>query len=323
MNIVCTGSIAYDYLMTFPGYFRDHLLAGQLEHVSLSFLVDSMIRQQGGTAANIAYNLALLGAHPRLMATAGEDFGEYRQWLEKRGVDTSLVQIIPGKFTASFFANTDRSNAQISSFYPGAMADAGKLSLYDIQGSRPDLVIISPNAPDAMVRAAQECRELGIDYLYDPGQQVVRMPGEDIRIGVEGAAMLFVNDYEFELLQKHTGLTRDRILEIVRLLVVTCGEKGALVYSGGASFEIPTVEPRQILDPTGVGDAFRGGFLTGLRLGLDWETCGKVGALAATYCLEERGTQTHHYSPEEFITRYRGVFGDCCQLEAITTQAGA
>jgi adenosine kinase len=190
MDIVCTGSIAYDYLMSFPGYFRDHILPDRLDTISLSFLVDSMIRQRGGTAPNIAYTLALLGMRPRLVGTAGEDFGEYREWLEAQGIDTSEVKIIPGKYTASFFANTDLANAQIASFYTGAMAHSSELSIYDLAEPRPDLVVISPNDPTAMDKYARECRELGIRYLYDPSQQLVRMRPEEIRAGVEGAHAL-------------------------------------------------------------------------------------------------------------------------------------
>jgi adenosine kinase len=319
MNIVCTGSIAFDYLMSFPGYFKDHILLDHLEKISLSFLVDSMVRQRGGTGANIAYTLALLGGKPLLMGTAGEDFPEYRQWLESKGVNTSAVRQITGKYTASFFANTDLANAQISSFYTGAMADAGQLSLYDLS-PKPNLVVISPNDPGAMRRMTIECQELGINYLYDPSQQVVRMAHEDIRRGVEGALYLFVNEYEFELVQKHTGMTKDEILTRVPFTVVTCGEAGARIYTQGQEISIPSVQPKQIADPTGVGDAFRGGFLTGYNLNLDLETCGKMGALAATYCLEQRGTQNHSYTPTEFMARYQETFGLAEPLNTLLTQ---
>ncbi|MDD5367692.1 MAG: carbohydrate kinase family protein [Anaerolineaceae bacterium] len=319
MNIVCTGSIAFDYLMSFPGYFRDHILLEHLEKISLSFLVDSMVRQRGGTAPNIAYTMALLGGKPRLMATAGEDFTEYREWLESKGVDTTAVLQIPGKYTASFFANTDLSNAQIASFYAGAMADAGQLSLYDLS-PKPDLVVISPNDPGAMRRMTVECQELGIHYLYDPSQQLVRMDHEDIRRGVEGAFCLFVNEYEFELVQKHTGMGKDEVFKRVPFTVVTCGESGARIYTKHQEINIPPVPPRQIVDPTGVGDAFRGGFLTGYAFCLDLETCGKMGALAATYCLEQPGTQNHFYTPTEFLARYHENFGLAKSLDTQLTQ---
>ncbi|MCL4562870.1 MAG: carbohydrate kinase family protein [Chloroflexi bacterium] len=322
MNIVCTGSIAYDYLMSFPGYFRDHILADRLDTISLSFLVDNMVRQRGGTAANIAYTLALLGGRPKLMATVGEDFEEYRQWLESKGVDTSSVRIIPGKYTASFFANTDLANAQISSFYAGAMADAGELSLADLEGEKPDLVIISPNDPGAMNRMACECQEMGIASLYDPSQQIVRMSAEEIRRGVESAMALFVNEYEYELLRKHTGMSEAEILSRVSFMVITCGEHGARIFTDGNVTEIPPVIPEHIADPTGVGDAFRGGFVTGYRLKLSLETCGRMGALAATYCLEERGPQSHTYTPAEFVKRYKKEFGTSDRLETTLLAQG-
>ena len=317
MDIICTGSIAYDYLMTFPGYFKDHILPEKLDSISLSFLVDSMVRQRGGTAPNIAYTLALLGAHPRLVGTVGEDFSDYNEWLKSKSIDTRDVRRIPGKFTASFFVNTDRANAQIASFYPGAMAHASEISMRDLGLSPSDLVVISPNDPGAMIQYAQECRELGIPYLYDPSQQIVRMAADDLRQGVKSAHALFLNDYEYELLKKHTGLTEESILSRVSLMVITLGESGAAIYASGQCVRVPVVPPEKIADPTGVGDAFRGGFLTGYRLGLDWDTCGKMGALAATYCLEQVGTQSHSFTPIEFISRFRRHFDDQGKLDVL------
>lgn len=317
MPIVCTGSIAFDYLMSFPGYFKDHILPDRLDTISLSFLVDSMVKQRGGTAPNIAYTLALLGESPMVVGTVGEDFADYRKFLDQHGVDTSFIRSIEEKFTASFFANTDLANAQIASFYTGAMADAGKISLRDIPRKKIDLVTISPNDPDAMRMYCEECIELKIPYLYDPSQQIVRVDAEDIRVGVLGCESLFVNEYEYELLQKHTGFSSEKILSHVKFLVVTCGKEGALVYADGNQYKIPVVESEAIIDPTGVGDAFRGGFLRGYRLGMDWQTCGQMGVLAATYCLEQRGTQNHCYTPREFVDRYRKNFDDQGALDAL------
>jgi len=318
MDIVLTGSVAYDYLMTFPGLFKEYILADKLEHVSLSFLVDGMVKRRGGIAPNIAYTLALLGGKPRVMATVGEDFMDYRAQLDSVGVDTSLMKVIPGVFTASFFCNTDQSNAQIASFYPGAMDHAGKLSFHDL-AQKPDWVVISPNSPDSMVKYPQECLELGIPYLYDPSQQIPRMTGEDLRLGVEGASALMVNDYEFELIKKQTGMSETEILEGLQFMVITRGEEGASIYVDGDEIRTPVVPPQEILDPTGVGDAFRGGFLTGFSHGLDWEICGKMGALAATYCLEAMGTQEHRYTPDEFIARFREHFDDHGALSLLFT----
>jgi adenosine kinase len=317
MSVLCTGSIAYDYLMTFPGYFRDQLLPEHLETVSLSFLVDSLTRQRGGTAPNIAYSMALLGASPLIVGTVGEDFGDYRSWLEGHHLDTRYIRTVMGKFTASFFANTDLSNNQISSFYTGAMAHASEISLKELLPEKPELVVISANDPRAMDMYVREAAQLGIPYLYDPGQQVARVSGEEMKRGVEQAYSVFCNEYEFELLQKHTGLTRQDILGKVHLVVVTLGKDGADIYVDGNCIHTPVVPPDQILDPTGVGDAFRGGFLTAWQAGLDWTVCGQMGALAATYCLEQRGPQSQSYTLPEFVTRYRRFFDDEGKLDLL------
>lgn len=319
MDILLTGSVAFDYLMTFPGYFRDHILPERLESLSLSFLVDTMVRHRGGIAPNIAYSLALLGEHPRLWATVGEDFEEYRLFLETHGIDTSGARVIPGIFTASFFVNTDRSNAQIASFYPGAMAYAGQLSLHELESNRPDLVVISPNDPGAMELYVRECQQLGIPYIYDPSQQLVRMTAEPVLEGLNGTLALFVNDYEYALIQKMTGKSAKDVLanRPGAFVVVTRGEKGTTVFTKEGTFEIPIVPPKEILDPTGVGDAFRGGYLTGYSHGFPVTICGQMGALAATYCLEQKGPQGHHYTTAEFVGRFREHFNDQGLLDGL------
>lgn len=317
MTVVVTGSIAYDYLMTYPGYFRDHLVAERLDSISVSFLVDHMVRQRGGIAPNIAYTLALLGEKPVVFGTAGEDFDDYRKWLDDHGIDTGYVRMIPGVFTASFFANTDLANNQICSFYTGAMAHARDLSLGEFKQNPPQLVVISPNDPQAMDRYVGECKQFGFRYLYDPSQQVARSSADELRRGVEGAYSLFVNEYEWELLQKHTGYSANKIVNMVELVVITMGAKGAIINHQGKNVAVPVVPVENIVDPTGVGDAFRGGFIRGLLKGFDWETCGQIGSLAAAYCLEQRGTQSHQYTLEEFIHRYRRHFDDQGKLDAL------
>jgi len=317
MNIVLTGSIAFDYIMKFPGHFKDHILPDKLECLSLSFLVESLVRHRGGIAPNVAYTMALLGGRPRLFATAGEDFEEYRLWLESIGVDTTGVRVIPGEFTASFFANTDLDNAQIASFYPGAMAFAGQLSLYDLPGEKPNLLLISPNDPQAMQRYVAECQELGIPYIYDPSQQIVRLDEEALRRGVEGSLALFVNQYEFCLIQTHTRLTPEGVLARTRFAVVTNGARGSDVYTHAGEYHIPAIEPERMVDPTGVGDAFRGGFLAGFAHGWSPLVCGQMGSVAASFCLEQQGPQAHIFTPAEFVARYRRYFDDQGQLDTL------
>ena len=219
MKLIVTGSIAYDYLMSFPGKFTEHFLPEHMQRVSLSFLVDTMDKRRGGCAPNIAYTLSLLGERPYLMATAGQDFGDYREWLDAAGVDTSLVLQLADKFCASFFCSTDTENNQIASFYTGAMANAAELSFRTVE--TPGLVIISPNDPAAMTQYAEECRTLRIPYIFDPGQQCARMAGDELRDGITGARLVICNDYEFELLRQKTGMGEEDILQSVSLLVVT------------------------------------------------------------------------------------------------------
>jgi adenosine kinase len=322
MDIVLTGSVAYDYIMKFPGYFRDHILPDRLESISLSFLVESMVRRRGGIATNIAYTLALLGEKPSVMATVGEDCLGYKAWLSSLGVNTDWMKVVPGEFTASFFANTDRSNAQIASFYPGAMAYASQLSFYDFkaEAGEPDLVVISPNDPGAMNSYVRECSELSLPYLYDPSQQIVRLSVDEIAAGIAGARALFVNDYEFNLIKKATGQSEEELRGKIELVVVTCGENGSVITAGDERYEVPVVATQTVVDPTGVGDAYRGGFLAGLSCGFDWDTCGKMGSLAATYCLEQEGPQGHLFTPVEFTARFRQNFDDEGRLDSILAE---
>jgi adenosine kinase len=316
MDILITGSVAYDYLMTFPGDFKEHILPDHLDSISLSFLVETLVRRNGGVAPNIAYSLALLGGHPKIFATVGKDFSEYRKWLEEKGVDTSLVKVIEDNYTASFFATTDRENHQIASFFPGAMSDAASMSISDLN-DKPDLVVISPNAPDAMDKYIDECRELKIPYLYDPSQQLVRMDGEGICKGVESADYLFINEYEFSLIMNKTGLSEGELFEMVHIVVITRGKDGSSIYVDGVAHNVGAFPEIKIVDPTGAGDAFRGGFLTGLSNGWDWVTCGQMGALTATFCLENDGPQGQSFTIEEYVKRYRDNFDDQGLLDSL------
>jgi adenosine kinase len=307
MKIVVTGSIAYDYLMSFPGKFTEHFLPEHMNRVSLSFLVDSMDKRRGGCAPNIAYTLALLGERPLLMATAGEDFGEYRHWLHAAGVDTAHVKQIEGKFCASFFCSTDVDNNQIASFYTGAMANAAELSFRTAGDVR--FTIISPNDPAAMTQYAEECRTLEIPFIFDPGQQCARMSGEALLDGLRGAAVLILNDYELELLKQKTGLDEEALIAHTGILVVTRGEHGSSLMTASDRIDVDAVTPRAIVDPTGVGDAYRGGLMKGMVAGLDLRTSGRLGSVAAAYVLEHLGGTSHSYTIEEFAARYEEHFG--------------
>ncbi len=313
MTIVVTGSIAFDYLMSFPGKFTEHFLPEHMSRVSLSFLVDTMDKRRGGCAPNIAYTLALLGERPRLMATAGQDFPDYRRWLEAAHVDTSLVKDVGDRFTASFFCSTDLEGNQIASFYTGAMANAAELSFRDV----PDcgLAIISPNDPRAMLQYAEECRVLGIPYIWDPGQQCARMSGDELREGLVGATIVICNDYEFELIRQKTGLDEDAILTHSGALVVTKGEHGCSILERNARTDVPAAPPHRIVDPTGVGDAFRGGFLKGMARGASYTVCAQMGTVAATYALEHLGGQSHAFTWPEFLARYEAQFGGATSLQ--------
>jgi adenosine kinase len=313
MSIIVTGSIAFDYLMSFPGKFTEHFLPEHMQRVSLSFLVDSMDKRRGGCAPNIAYTLALLGERPRLMATAGQDFDDYRRWLEAAGVDTSLVKEVEGKFTASFFCSTDEASNQIASFYTGAMANAGELSFRTVGDCR--LAIVSPNDPGAMLQYAEECRTLGIPYVWDPGQQCARMSGVELKDGLVGAAIVICNDYEFELIRQKTKFDEAAILEHAQALVITRGEAGCSIVERDRRTEVHAVPPTRLVDPTGVGDAFRGGFLKGMAAGADYEVCAQLGSVAATYALEHLGGQSHAYTWPEFRERYESHFGASHGLE--------
>jgi adenosine kinase len=314
VSIIVTGSVAFDYIMSFPGYFKEHILPEKIDILSVSFLVDSLRRERGGCATNIAYNLSLLGERPRVMATVGQDFAEYRAWLELNCVDTSLMVEIPGEFTSSCFINTDLDNNQIVSFYNGAMSKASTLSFRDLDYQDIAIAVISPSDPAAMVKYAGECQELSIPYIYDPSQQIIRLSGEELVAGINGCKVLVVNDYEFEMIKNKSGLTDEETLELAETVVITRGEGGSTISTRQERLEIPPVVPRPLAEPTGVGDAYRAGLIKGIVRGYSWETTGRLGSLAATYTLEAHGTQNHSYTLEEFAARYRENFGDAPEL---------
>jgi len=319
-RVVVTGSVAFDYLMRFPGKFVEHLIPDRLSRLSVSFLVDEMRRVPGGCGPNIAYSLVLLGETPLLFAAAGRDAGEYRDRLARDGVDVSGLRLHEDVFTASFFVSTDRDQNQIASFYTGAMARAGDLSIGSLDAATIALVVVSPNDPAAMARYVAECRTLQVPFLYDPSQQVARLTGEELREGMDGASIVIVNDYEFGILTNKTGLSPEEVEERIPVLVVTHGAEGSTISvaeKGGSRRErVPAAKlEREALDPTGVGDAFRAGLIRGLRIGSPWPIAGRMGSVAAVYALEALGPQPGRYSKQEFRERYFRNFGTEAVLE--------
>jgi adenosine kinase len=319
MRIVVTGSLAYDYIMDFPGHFKDHILPDKAHMLTVSFLVDSMRRMRGGVAGNIAYSLALLGERPLVVASAGQDFGEYREWMERQGIDTSGIVETEDDFTASCFINTDKSNNQIVAFYAGAMAQAKNLSLLDLGLTADDLVVISPTDPEAMSRYADECRQLGVPFLFDPGKQTPRLEGEQILAGMTGASVLIGNDYEFAMLAQKTGRTEEELISAAPLTVVTRGEQGSTIYAetDGQEVNIPIAPVTDVVDPTGAGDAYIAGLVFGLARRFPLEVVGRIAALTAAYAIEQRGCQEHHFTPAEFAERYANVFGSSPEVESL------
>ena len=309
MPFVITGSVAYDYLMRYPGRFRDHILPESLDSLSVSFLADSMRRERGGVAANIAYPMRLLGGDPVILATVGHDFGDYRRWLEEQGLSTEQIIEYPDELTATFFVSTDLDQNQIANFYTGAMVRAREVSLVDRGLGNASLVLISPNDPIAMLNYAQECKQLGIPYAYDPSQQIARLSGEDLQQSIPGASFLLCNEYELAMVQSKTGWSLDEIREQVKMLVLTLGKRGSVLYQGDETIPVPVAHLEHIDDPTGAGDAYRGGFFAAMTAGLPPAVAGKIGALCSVYALENVGTTTHRFTISEFIARYTRVFG--------------
>ena len=314
MTIVVTGSVAFDYLMTFPGYFRETILPDHLGKLSVSFLVDSKEAHWGGNGPNIAYNLALLGSRPRLLAAAGRDFGEYQAWLESRGVDTSLVAVFPDEFTATFTVLTDLEHNQIASFHTGAMARARELSFRALDIRAIDLAIISPNDPEAMRQYAQECRELGVPFVYDPSQHLARMTDGELLQSMQGARVLTVNEYEFEMVRRKSGLDVAGMLALVDTIVITRGATGSTVIGPTFRLDVPAARARRIVEPTGVGDAYRAGLMIGLVYGYPWEVTCRLASLAAVYVIENTGSMSHDYELGEFVARYHQEFGATPEL---------
>lgn len=313
MQVAVTGSIATDHLMRFPGRFADSLVAEQLDKVSLSFLVDDLQIRRGGVAANIAFGMGCLGLRPILVGAVGPDFADYGSWLERHGVDISSVHVSDVAHTARFICTTDDDANQIASFYPGAMSEARDIELAPVADrvGGLDLVLVGANDPEGMVRHTDECRYRGFRFVADPSQQLARMEGPEIRQLVDGAAYLFTNEYEAALTEHKTGWTAQEVLDRVGVRVTTLGPQGAKVEAKGEPTVVVTCpEEERVADPTGVGDAFRAGFLGGLAWGLSHERAAQIGSLLATYVIETVGTQEYELAQEHFLARISRAYGD-------------
>ncbi|MDL9944367.1 carbohydrate kinase family protein [Gordonia sp. ABSL11-1] len=321
MAIVVCGSIATDHLMTFPGKFSEQLLGDHLEHISLSFLVEDLVVRRGGVGGNICYAMGVLGGSPVLVGSVGADFGDYRQWLESNGVDCRAVRISETQHTARFMCTTDQTMAQLATFYAGAMSEAREIALSEVvtQTGDPELVLVGADDPDAMVRHTDECRKLGIPFAADPSQQLARLDGEQARALIDGAAYLFTNEYEWGLLRQKTGLSETQVAVMVGVRVTTLGKDGVeIVEKDGTRTHVAVVPETEKVDPTGVGDGFRAGFLTALGKGLGFERAAQVGSMVAVLVLETVSTQDWTWDRELALKRIADAYGDSAATEIAT-----
>ncbi|KAA0120723.1 carbohydrate kinase family protein [Mycolicibacterium sp. P9-22] len=312
MTIAVTGSIATDHLMKFPGTFSEQLLPEHLQKVSLSFLVDDLVIHRGGVAGNMAFAIGVLGGDAALVGAVGKDFDDYRGWLTAHGVNTDNVLVSDSAYTARFVCTTDEAMAQIASFYPGAMSEARNIDLAEVvkRSGTPELVIVGANDPDAMFRHTEECRALGLAFAADPSQQLARLNGEEIRRLIDGATYLFTNDYEWDLLLQKSGLSEAQVMSQITLRVTTLGEKGVdIVGSDGTFVHVGIVPETHQADPTGIGDAFRAGFLTGRTAGLSLERSAQLASMVATLVLEATGPQEWTWDRDAAVKRLTDAYG--------------
>jgi adenosine kinase len=306
-RILVTGSLSFDYILDFPGRFADRIMPEKIHSLSLSFLTDSLSKRFGGTAGNIAYSLALLGTKVKILSAAGNDFSTYREFLEKHGVDVSGI-VISKHDTGMYFVITDKNGSQIGTFYTGASRDAHHLSIKDSYQTG-DFLMLSPTDPTAMVSYADECRREGIPYAYDPAFQIESLKAVNLRYAIEGAQILFGNDYEIALIEKVMSVSHEELLMTVPVIVTTLGSKGSVIETPKQAIHIDPARVSRAVDPTGAGDAYRGGFLSGFIRSLPLETCGLLGSVAAAYSVEHYGTMIHTYTLPEFAGRFQNEFG--------------
>ncbi len=302
MSILICGSLAFDTIMVFQDQFQNHILPDKIHKLSVAFLTPEMRREFGGTAGNIAYNLKLLEGNPLIMATVGQDFGPYTDWLMKHNLDTTHIKQVPDSFTAQAFITTDIDDNQITAFHPGAMNESHQNSVNDAKEVQ--LAIIAPDGRDGMFQHAKECHEAGIPFMFDPGQGLPMFNGEELMYFIDMADYLAVNDYESQVIQDKTGLTLEQLAAKVKALIVTLGGEGSQIYTDGEIHEIPCVEAEAIVDPTGCGDAYRAGLLYGMSQGWDWPTCGRLASTMGSIKIAHKGGQNHALSREEIQNIY-------------------
>ena len=305
MSVVITGSMAFDSIMVYPGHFKNDILPDKVHILNVSFLVPEMRREFGGCAGNIAYNLKLLGGDPLPVATVGKDFGPYREWIRRNGIRDEAIREIDDAFTAQAYIVTDLDDNQITAFHPGAMNES---HVQNLPADGAALGTVSPDGRGGMLLHARQFVEAGIPFLFDPGQGLPMFDGAELTHFIEQATWVAVNDYEAELLTERTGLSRDEIAARVDALIITHGGKGSHIWTGGRCIEIPAARVDSLADPTGCGDAYRGGLLYGLSRGWDWEVCGRIASLMGAIKIERPGTQNHRFDMDSFRTRYKAEF---------------
>jgi adenosine kinase len=307
MSALICGSMAYDTIMVFHDKFNNHILPDKVHILNVSFLVPVMRREFGGCAGNIAYNLKLLQEEPLIMATVGHDFEPYAQWLSQCGISTRFIKLLDDHYTGQAYITTDESDNQITAFHPGAMNFS---HLNDVPSDHEiSIGIVSPDGKQGMQQHAEQFAELGIPFIFDPGQGMPMFDGEELLKLIDLADYLTLNDYESELMQQRTGLSLAQLAERVQALIVTMGAKGSKIYTGGACIEIPPAQAKQVQDPTGCGDAYRAGLLYGLLNDYDWQVTGRIASLLGTIKIEHSGTQNHVFTLTEFKQRYLDTFG--------------
>lgn len=313
MGVIVTGTLGFDYIMNFSGRFADRIMPDKIHQLSLSFLVDTLHKQFGGTAGNIAYTLKLLGVEPRLLAPAGNDFGPYRDFLRSCKISVSDISMHDDVATSAYFVMTDQGDNQIGSFYVGATKYAKNLKISKTK-PKPSFAILAPTDPAAMRQYIAECQKTNIPYLYDPAFQIGSFSPSELKNGIEGAEILIGNDYEIALIERKLDITHEELIVMVPILITTLANKGSIIETRREAIHVKPAKPVNTSDPTGAGDAYRAGFVAGYLAKHDLKVCGQIGSVAAVYTVEQYGTQTHTFTKKEFIARYKENFGQSVPL---------